>query len=732
MIRFRLGQSWKREAQALPKDAFAIDVDGVNLLSGVNDEPLDVTVADFVEGILSLAKGQTHVLLSLPESHFEIFLQRRGTEVVFSTLTLASPARWIRPGVTLELEELVTATARLGREWWSARTSGETAAEADGGIGDATRRKLLRSTQALERWLPSPGLQDVAAAPLAEAPTTFDAATDVWAFGFEVQSRAPLGKSAHPLIPLLRPGSVWLRGPDGTRHWETKGTPFLLALELSRQAQGLGHAVETSDARFETQLATTPPFRLTADLAAGNVSIGGKPLPATPAEIASAMFHLGIDLAIGLGGRAGARNVYLGELTARSKEGLTQLRAPTPPSTSKPNEVQVRSTKAEPALETPGQLKRLKFEPLWEKTHLSGVTPSRGHLLAGAKGPIVATVEVACAFAARGELLGRQVSTHGVAVGARGDFLVASANRIAGFRLDDGVNAARWMRDHDGTVIGPTLERHGSLLLGRWGPSAVVAFCAVTGRELWRLDPPKTQRADYTCLGQRVLVTTDSGYLYGLALEDGQVRFRMRAAMPFVTPAVAWAKRFTAVMERGSQSALVVADADAGTIHWATELDLQRCATPLPKQGRVFVAGERQGQAHLACLNAKGEKLWERAVPLGHGPFSLLAVERSVVVSQRRGAAVCVSATGELEWRLGESGEELPVAVPAQLRRGVLVLPGERIRAVAPKEGTVLAEVRAGPGLCALLTDARLNLYSLDEDGRLRAFRLASHLAVVR
>ena len=40
MIRFRIGQSWKRERTASPVDAFGLDLDGVNLLAGASEEPL--------------------------------------------------------------------------------------------------------------------------------------------------------------------------------------------------------------------------------------------------------------------------------------------------------------------------------------------------------------------------------------------------------------------------------------------------------------------------------------------------------------------------------------------------------------------------------------------------------------------------------------------------------------------------------------------------------------------
>ena len=65
------------------------------------------------------------------------------------------------------------------------------------------------------------------------------------------------------------------------------------------------------------------------------------------------------------------------------------------------------------------------------------------------------------------------------------------------------------------------------------------------------------------------------------------------------------------------------------------------------------------------------------------------------------------------------------------LARGVAVIPGDIVRAVDVHSGELLAEVRAGIGLCDLQADSKLNLYLLDEDGTLSAHQLASHFAII-
>src|SRR5207247_6396872 len=108
-----------------------------------------------------------------------------------------------------------------------------------------------------------------------------------------------------------------------------------------------------------------------------------------------------------------------------------------------------------------------------------------------------------------------------------------------------------------------------------------------------------------------------------------------------------------------------------------------------------------------------------------------LKADRAVVVQAQSGAALRVELDGEIAWRVGSAGEELSRLVSPTLSRDVLFLAGETVRAIDPKSGHILAEVRAGATLIDLAADAKLNLYLLDEEGTLTAHRLATHLAVV-
>ncbi len=728
MIRFRIGQSWKRERAAAPVDAFGLDLDGVNLLAGASEEPLAKVVPELIDALVELClEGHLFAQVSLGEAHLELLLARKDAEVQLQVISLGRPARPVRPPVRVDLKEISTAACRC------ARLLAEDLREAAPNLTRSARhRRMLKQVARLE----SKGVRS-ARGGHAQTGYSFRAApSHPVSFGFTLDDPDDLLLSLRKehsaaLCSLMFKGTVSLRLMGDAPVWTGAGQPFLLALELSRQAGELSAALEGKEPKHTFEPGGLGPALL-VDLRKEVIQLGEAVHAVTPARLAGAMFELGMSLVFAATARnkAQARNPYLAELSARCKEGLAHLRSalePPPedarPARSKPR----RQASATRPLKVSGRLRRLRFDRLWEKQRLSGDGP--GRLKLSAKGLLFSSRQMACAFSSSGELLFRRVATHGVAASADGRVLTASANRVTTFRGAE--ESARWIRDHDGIALGPELDRRDGLLLTLSDRRAVVALCEHTGREIWRIAPPRTQRCFLTLQGHRALVATDSGYLYGLDLADGQVRYRMHAALPFTGPTVAWGKKLVALLGRAERVALFVADAHSGNIHWTHEATLASPSRPLVQGSRVLVAGEREGSGVLICLSAKGAPLWERQLHLGKGPFELLPVGRMVLVTSQTGAATLVAVDGSVEWQLGAASAETSRPITPCFARGILLIPGEVVRAVDPRGGQVLAEVKAGVGLCDLKVDARLNLYLLDEEGTLSALRLASHLAVV-
>jgi hypothetical protein len=723
MIRFRFGQAWKREGPARPVDSFALEVDGVDLLAGASEEPLDRIVPELIDGLCALVEGKVALTgVALPEAHLELLVRREGQSAALDVVSLARPARRVYGPVRVDLEDLAEAAAKCGRALLADLAAAGAPVPADVRRGLATR---------VERLARSRAPTDVGATP---SPWVFtQRAQEPVGFGFNLEDPADLLRAFRPdaekgaLGTLLFAGSAFL-SVRGETLWRASAPPFLLALELARQGQDLVHAVELEEARFRfTPGGAGRPLSL--DLRTAKIDAQGKLYPVAAEALAAACFDLGQRLALAVRARAPAqaKNPWLEELVGRSREGLARLTrgVVAEPRTRPVRPARKRTARPRP-LPTKGRIRRLRFDPRWEKSDLGVDEP--GVLTLGRRGPLFVSPQLAAGFTLKGELLFRQGATHGLAASPDGYVVAASADRVVG--MPGGRNAA-WVRDHDGVSVGPELCRREGLLIAAAQGRGALAFHEVTGREIWRQLPPRTQRARLSVQGHRALLATDAGHLFGLDVADGQLRYRVRSPLPYLHAAVAWGRRALTVAGRGEHTLLSAVEVHGGKGVWTTELSVAAPCRPLVVAGRILLSGTRGEDGVLLCLSARGTLLWERPLHLGAGPFGLYAVGRSVVVGGPAGNALQLTLDGVPEWRVGAAGDPLHAPLPPRGARGVVILPGELTRAVDPRGGRVMAEVRTGPGLCGLQVDPRLNLYALDEDGSLTAWRLTTSLSVV-
>jgi outer membrane protein assembly factor BamB len=726
MIRFRIGHRWKREPADPPHDSVALELDGVNLLPGAVEEPLAETVPALVEAVAALHAGRRRLAqVSLAEAHLELVLRRSRADIELQVASLSRPARLLRAPLRVDAEELAEAARECGQEFLA-----EIRHLAPRRLSGAQQQGLERALEQLEGAFHHPEEPRPQPFTLRVEPPALPG------FGFTLNDpddvlRRSAREKGPALASLLCQGEVWLALPERPVAWRASGPPYLTALELARQAADLARAVELEEPRFGFEPAGLRP-ELTLDLKAGQARLGAATFPLSGEALVAAMFHLGQALAVALSERERtlSNNPYLVELTERCREGLSHLRgAVQPPRESGAALARtVTSPGASRPLKVPGRLRRLRFESLWEQRKLADA--DQGRLMLGRQGLVYSSPRMACGFERKeGKQVWRRAATHGVAASMDGYTLGASAVRICGFQ-GKGVGA-RWLHDHDGMRIGPVLLRQDGLLLTLSDDRIALAYNELTGREMWRLAPPRTRRSHLGVQAHRALLATDSGYLYGMDLADGQVRFRVSASLPFLGAPVPWGRRFVAMLGQGSQCALLLADAHTGEATWTYEMSLSLPSTPLPSGKRLYVAGELEGEGVLLCLDATGQTRWQRALHMGPGPFALARLPGGVLVTSALGAAARLTEDGEVDWRVGAAGEQLSRALPPVLARGVVLVAGERVRAVDPDSGNVLAEVRAGAGLMALQADAQLNLYFLDELGTLSAYKLVSHFAVV-
>lgn len=727
MIRFRIGQGWRRERTA-PVDGFALELDGVNLLASAAEEPLSRVVPELVEAVHALFTARRQVAqLSLPEAHLELVFNREAELVELSIVSLARPARLIRAPLRLELRALAPAAARCARGLLA-----DLDAAGSEALSPSARRRCVQRLERLEegelaeREQPPTGgwaLEQFARTPGSFGFRLIDPADRLLAFDRTGEA---------PLASLLVEGFASLQLAPQV-HWNVQTSPFLFALELSRQAGELQHAHELGDARFDFRPGGAG-LELGVDLQGQTVQLpGGAPLPLAPQTLVHGM----VALALGMAGAAASRNKaqaqnpYLQELTARAREALAHLQPSREGSSGRATAARPQRASAEKEpLTRQGRVKRLRFEPRWEKTPLTtDGDPGEISLQLLAGGPLLLTAEEAIAFSGKGEPLYRRVAERGVAVAPDGAALLSRNDRL--LFHEAGPGDARWLRLHAAPAVGRSIWRRDGLLLVISENRSLVVLSELTGRELWRAVPPRTHRVHPLLQGHRVLLATDAGYLYGLELSDGQVRYRIRAPLPFRGEPVSWGRRMLAVLGRAGQNALFAADAHSGEIAWESELSVTRPSAPLIFGSRAWIAGEREGDGVLLCFGQGGRALWERALHLGPGPYTLRRSGRSILVAGPSGAASLVAPDGHVEWHLGATGDPVSCAILPAQSRGVLLIPGETVRAVDPKGGQVLAEVKAGVGLCDLRADSKLNLYLLNDNGALRAYRLSTQLAVI-
>lgn len=688
MIRFRVGHSWQREVPGAegPRDAFAFELEGINMLPGANDEPLVRSVSGLVDAVGALVvDGERAGQLSLEDVHLELCLWRTaGAEVLASVVDLSQPPRQLRPPLAIELPTLVEAAARCARGFL------RDVEQHRGGIEAelvALEKRLKRLTSAVIDERPRRDAAPWSAVRSADGGVGFSLRDD------DGRTLAWTRKTRAGLPPLLFDGELTLpEGPQQT------GLPFLSMMGLARAATE------------------------------GAARLGGRVIPAEQVYLA------GLDLCLALRSRnpALANNPYVEALQLRCTDGLTALRRPVPDTT----QATVTAPRATPGvpLSKVGDVRRVALQPRWSRPVALG--EDGGRIALGRRWIVVHSPHAAHAFTKSGATAFRHLASRGVAISREGHALCATPERVTCF---EGREAqARWFRDHDEGRLGPTLEAVDDVLVSPLGKRGVVAYALHTGRELWRFEPQRTQSLAFTRIGNRVLAGSDAGTLYGLDAHDGQVRFRVKASLPVSGAPVPVKHRALVVLNRGEHTAVYLCDAlakgettPAGAIAWTREVILSTPSAPVSARGRTWLGGARDGRTVVLCLGPRGQVLWEKPVPCDARTLTLLPWEGGVLAADARGAATRLLPDGGAEWVLGSAGDELNHAIALVVRRHVLVVPGPVTRLVQPRGGRVLAELATGPRMLDLAADAKLTLYVLREPGTLETFVPGTALAVV-
>lgn len=725
MIRFRHGESWKREQGAPPVDSFGLLVDGIDLLSGVNEEPLERVTSGLLEAIEDLVlRGAPAAEVSLSEANLELSLARQEDQVRLSVVRLG-PWATVGRQATVELDDLATSAVRAGK-----RLLADIQRRAPALLTGSHCREISRQVGLLESRPPTGAL------PLGRRTGSafWGSTPGPLALSYRVEDPEDrflwISSCRRAFVSSILCGGEIGVEAGGQRLLTLLGPPPLEAMNLVRAAGLLAEALDEGTPTLRFRLDDhQPPVNIdvahgTVETASGTAAVGAEALAAAFCELA-----LELVRGIGVHHPPQLRNPYLRNLAEQGQSTLASILVARDAGAARERRaVRGRAPSQIPLTRGRGRIQRVRFERQWQKHNLGAGT--QGELLLGPNGLVFASHEMACGFSKRGALRFKHVASHGVGATADGFVVAATDARIMGFAAAT-PKEARWIRDHDGLPLGPTFIRAGGLLLGLSDGRVALAIEPVSGREVWRVAPPRADRCFLTLQRTRALVATTGGQLLGLDLASGQVRFRMRGATPFSGPAVPMGRKFVAALSRPGATLVFVADARTGAPTFDRELPYVLTAPIGVLGSRIFTLGSSGEGAILSCLDGRGQLLWERHLPVAQGPSRLLPTGRSIVVCLPTGECCRVGEAGDLEWRLAPAGQPIVRPLAPVMVRDVLMLPGERVRAVEPRAGRVLAEVQSGPGLCDLKLDSRLNLYLLDDAGTLDAFRLTTHLSVV-
>ena len=123
MLRIRIGRRWTRERGTTPHDSVSLELDGVALVDGAEDEPLLPLVESVLGCTAALARGTPMADVSLPESGLVLCLENTEDGCALRIASLARPARLVRR-VRLDWSEWCEAVLRMGEQSASAPRAG--------------------------------------------------------------------------------------------------------------------------------------------------------------------------------------------------------------------------------------------------------------------------------------------------------------------------------------------------------------------------------------------------------------------------------------------------------------------------------------------------------------------------------------------------------------------------------------------------------------------------------
>ncbi|HZZ84444.1 MAG TPA: PQQ-binding-like beta-propeller repeat protein [Anaeromyxobacteraceae bacterium] len=746
MIRIRIGQSWAHDAslraapdadaEALEEpgwlvDAFAIEVDGVDLAAGRAERNAFGGARDLVGAAARLLAGSAREEVSFPEGEVQLLIRRRDAAALLSVVALSRPARLLARDVEVDLRAFAAAVAAAAEELAHALAAAAPALARRGGAA-----ALLQAARALANAPLRPGegaAPSAASKVFAEPPYTPGPRCR-----FELDAGEGLVESYRgpgaDLGSLLAPGRVVLE--LGGSPLTIEAPPFLALRELARLAELVVAAVRSGAGEAEAKVALPGRSRslpLTVDVARKTLtSTGRPPLAVEPLALAAAIHEAALALCEQLLARnpRQARNPWLADLREASGARLTVARelaqGDLPGAVTGPLAPAARPVSLAAPL-GPGRMKRLAFRTSWELDLGAPAGPGlarHGDLVLAAGEGGAAAVE-----AGTGRLVWRAPGAVWASLSG-GLWLSTDGSALTARGVEDG--EVRWevpLPVEGARVAGTASPAGGPLLVLAGG--VIAALDWASGVIRWRFERAAAPVTALASFGGLAVAAGSTGTLYALEA-GGRLAWRVHAPAPLVGGPEGWQGALLALCRGDRDGYLLALDPASGRRRFESPLQFAPAGAPLPLGQRLAVAGTVAGDPVVAALDPGGAVVWTTAPGLRDGdPPALAPLEGGLLAKAADGALAALSGDGAPRWSAGSAGRHPPPGnLPPHVARGLVVSPAEEVAiyraAGGEKVGTapLSAPVR-------LLVEDDLSMLAMDAAGVVTAVRLATHLSVV-
>lgn len=295
--------------------------------------------------------------------------------------------------------------------------------------------------------------------------------------------------------------------------------------------------------------------------------------------------------------------------------------------------------------------------------------------------------------------------------------------------------------ENERSFFGGGVSVDGGRVFATNGVGDVVAMDAATGAEVWRAKPGGPLRGAPTIANGNVFVQSQDNQLFALNQETGQVAWTQSATLEtqgvfgVAAPAVAQGT----VIAGFSSGELNAYRYENGRTLWQDTLSRTSMSTtvgslsdidaePVVDGGRVFAVG--QGGRMVALELLTGQRLWEQN--LGGISTPWIAGEWLFVVTDEAKLICIARGSGRVRWisqlrryRDEKDRKGLINWVGPVLAGGRLIVLNSRgeIVSASPETGAVSSTVEGGKIFTLPPVVANNMLYTLDDAGRLTAWR---------